>query len=246
MAKGKLFGAVKDFVQSTGTKVSSTVTNAVNNATANIKPITQAGKEILNSGIEAVHNAEQRAIDLGRKGIDMGKQLAGYSVLLPYTLVMRSALDKRGIKYDNRIDDITGKFYTNVVAPRKRYSFHADYHLAETPVVDMGASMGGAAIAAEVDVPPEVGNMAGKSIVTVVKAVLEFIKNLKAKKDSGAKLSPEEKMILENTEKVSAQFGAVVGEIKKSEKEQKIGAFFSDNWILILIAAVVVLFLLFK
>lgn len=56
------------------------------------------------------------------------KSVASFTTLALFKPVMKKALDKRGIKHSNKIDDIALKFYENIVKASKHYE---QEHLTE-------------------------------------------------------------------------------------------------------------------
>ena len=85
----------------------------------------------------------------------------------------------------------------------------------------------------------EMQNLGEDIAVGIVQEIIDWIKGVKKKKDSGQKLSPAEEAVLNDANTVATQTKGFI----KGQTENKVGSFVTDNWVLI--AAVVLLLLLF-
>ena len=101
------------------------------------------------------------------------KKVAGFTVLLPYKLVMQKILDNRKIKYNKSdISDIAVKFYTQVLGKNLNYEKGVEHFV-----------------------------LTAATVAIILPAIIDFIKSIANKKKEGKPLSKEEQDVLDVAEK---------------------------------------------
>jgi hypothetical protein len=185
--KGKLKGAVNK------------ITTAKNKAIQEVK-----NKPVVK---RVVGNVKQKLANLASS--------KGFIVLAPYKQVMRAILKKRGHPISNSasIQQVATLFYDAVIKGKTNFNY-SHYqsglkHLSEnaTNLAVSGVGVGVTAATGGV-IPP--GVTAG-----IIKAILEWFKKIKDKKDQGATLAPEEKIANDADEVIEAK-GEIVTTTEKS------------------------------
>lgn len=148
-----------------------------------------------------------------------GKKQLGFKVLLPFKKLMITALKTKHIPVSpsDKIDRVAVLFNDHVINKKSAYDAKDTEFLNEE---------GSEHIYAE-------------AAQQIIKIILEFIKKLKEKKDSGKQLTQDENQIVEEAQKV-----ADTVDTEPSQKEG--GNWIKDNWILLAIGSVVVYFLFIK
>jgi hypothetical protein len=99
--------------------------------------------------------------------------------LLPFKMVMKNELEKKGVAHTNFLHDIVPKFAKSI----------AGLHFA-----DFGADHDGQGY-----------NLGEGVAISIVTTVINYLKNLHAKKAAGAPMTETEKKVLDESDKVSEQ-----------------------------------------
>jgi hypothetical protein len=160
----------------------------------------------------AVQNIGTKIVDTTKNIVDAAKETLKNPAFAPLVVlkpVMKSALQKKGIKYkSDSVEDLAEAFHTAIV---KKQPYKANYSY-------------------------EVNNLDPFLVTTIVTAIIDFIKNLKKKKEDGIALTNEEQIILNEAEKVAA----TVTDYAKDEAKFQVGDFLSKNWVFIVAGLVLV------
>lgn len=111
-----------------------------------------------------------------------------FAPLLPFKGLMTTELQKRNITYKNELSDIAPKFYNSVV---KKSHFDSESNNFEGGFnyIDHDGSENFVVTAA--------------MATTIIGAIIDFIKQLKKKRDAGQPLTNEESQILTQAEQIS-------------------------------------------
>jgi hypothetical protein len=127
--------------------------------------------------------------------------------LIPLRPLMRKALEKAGHPVSKKINitDLANQFYQNVVKKSSMKNKFDDYP-------DLNS----------LDYETE-NHIVEAALSGIVKGILEFVKGVKAKKQSGAKLSPTEALIAKDTEAVEAMLAAKAKASVKEGAAQGVG-----------------------
>lgn len=116
---------------------------------------------------------------------------ATFLPLLPFKIAMQTILRGRGVKPEKKIDRLAQQFYNIVVQKKEGYEVVA------------------------------LENLAGDVIGSIVKAIINYFKDLKKKKESGVKLPPAEEKALQVAENTVEKVVEIGKEETKSEIAQK-------------------------
>jgi len=109
-----------------------------------------------------------------------------FAPLLPFKLAMKKILKSKGVDTSgDTINEIVQKFYHVVIQKKGNFEVHSYEHLSPSVVS------------------------------TIIKAVINFFKSLKARKESGAPLSRAEEKALDYAEKATSE---AVQEVKREAK----------------------------
>ena len=158
---------------------------------------------------ERKENRQERRDKIKDK-IKSAANKVGYARLLVFKPVLVQALKKKGAKVSMSTKmDVLVPMFKDVVIDKKAVLNYDDYNCIE-----------------------HVAEEAADAIVTLV---LEFIKNLKAKKDKGEPLSPDEQNILDASEKVAES-------VKDGAKEAGKDWFFDMWYLWVAVAALLIYF----
>lgn len=144
---------------------------------------------------KAVQKVKQAAKKVASKTKDVA-----FAPILPFKGVMRKALDRKGIKYDpNSLSQIAALFVHHVV--KGNYG-HFNYNLLYNGPQHRMYIDG--------DTPQ---NIVADVALTLVTTIINYLKNLKEKKDSGQPLTADEEQVLDAAGKVADQVVAVSGDV---------------------------------
>lgn len=146
---------------------------------------------------KAISKAKDKAKSVGKK--------LSYAQLTPFKPVMVAALKKRGVSnvgIGTKMSTLVPLFHDVIIKGKTKLNFE-DY-------------------APKLAVTEHMEHVYAEAADAIIGAVLDFIQNLKNKKDSGAPLSKEEEAILEGSEKVA---DAAVDAGKDAAKN-----WFADLW----------------
>lgn len=188
---------------------------------------------------------------IGQAYIDLGSMV----VLAPFKPAMKKALDKKGIKYSNKMSDIATKFVKNVVKSNKNYeNYQGDLkHYEEYEALEnlefldqyelywangeISNLLEGEAVA----VGAEGAKVGGQIVTSVIKAVIDFFKNILKKKKEGQPMTDDEQKLAEIAEKGAA----VADDLIRAEATQRTGEFVMDNKTILIIVGVILAYFVF-
>lgn len=143
--------------------------------------------------------AAQKVKAAAKKVVGKGKD-AALAPVLPFKGLMRRELDRRGIKYNpNSLHEIAALFVHHIVKGQRG---HFNYNLME--------GGGNHTMYIEGDTPH---NIVADVALTLVTTIINYLKNLKAKKDAGQPLTQDEERVLDAAGKVADQVVAVSGDV---------------------------------
>lgn len=195
--------------------------------------------------------------DVKRAGQGIGKGLhkvgnayidiSTFVVLAPFKKAMKKALDRKGIKYKNRLTDIAPKFVKHVVKDQKNYeTYQGDLkHFEEYEALENLEFLDGyelywanGEVANLTDELAEEGAKVGTQVASsIIKAIVDFFKNLLKKKQSGQPMTDAENKMAELAEKGAA----ISDQVIREEMASRTGEFVLDNKTLLMIAGAVII-----
>lgn len=150
-------------------------------------------------------------------------RVGGFSVLLPFKGTMKHQLNKKGIKHSNKIDDISLKFFENIVRKNKSFESYCNNNGLNYENYIEGTSLvkcyygeckgsGGASCCKTKDgkcsCAYERENFI-EDVTEIIKAIIDFFKKVKEKKEQGT-ATPEEKEIAISIEKEEKEIARAV------------------------------------
>lgn len=192
-----------------------------------IKKFVDKAKGEIKKAKDKVKDIKKPLIKLVKKGVDAAKgagEEALFAPLIPYTPLMRALIKKNGAKPERQLSKLAFQF-KSVVIDKERFEENFEF-LEETPSIktfnaeeepdevteeterkelDKGNVAGstlGALAGASIGLPPQAGGAAGSAIQNVIKAIVNWLRNLKNKKEAGKNLTPSEEMALKAGEKI--------------------------------------------
>ena len=174
-----------------------------------------------------------------KKGLNAAKgagQEALFAPLIPYVPLMRMLIKKNGATPEKQISKLAFQFKSLIIDKSR---FEEDFeNLEDTPSIktfnaeedadevtpeterkelDKGNVAGstlGALAGASIGLPPQAGGAAGSAIQNVIKAIVNWLRNLKNKKEAGKNLTPSEEVALkagEAVDNVTDELNAATG-----------------------------------
>lgn len=192
------------------------VEKKVNSKKPKLKDLIKKGKDLAKKGGEAVILAPiipylpaMRAI-LKRKGVTPERNMGKLVLQFKSVIVDRSNFDDQDLletpfvmNFNSEGEEIED--YENAEDEEGSEEETAPMDASNTIGKGVGA-LAGAAGGAALGLPPQVGGAAGSAaggaIQSAIKAIIQWLRNLKAKKESGAPLSDAENLALAAGEKV--------------------------------------------
>jgi len=148
-------------------KIGKALSKAAKGVGKAVSKVTSGIKKAANNAIKGVGNAI--------KSVSKVVSKVGTLPILPFKGAMKKALDKKGVKYGNNIEDIAKKFVTNVVK-KSNFEGYEQYYEASAHVEPL-------------------------TIAAIVSAIVGFFKKLKAQQGKGD-LPPEEQAIVDEVEAI--------------------------------------------
>ena len=107
-------------------KAQTLVQNATAGVQATASQIKKAEQQVASNITKA---ADKLKSDLKKVGGNIPiNELAKYGTAYPYFFVMKKMLDKKGVKYQNNIKDVTTKFYYNIIKKSSSYNFGGSFY----------------------------------------------------------------------------------------------------------------------
>ena len=185
-----------------------------------------------------------------RKGI---ANIEATAVLFPFKPLMKRALTKKGHKPPKKMIDLVTMFYEVIILKKE----HLEIDLSQYEISNLtdeeangdtsidindtqaGNKGKGVAAAAKIAGAAAASNPISSVITGIVSAVLDYIKGLKKKHDSGATLTAAETEILNDANAAST----AATDYAKSEVNESIGGMITEYWWVILVAVAALLFL---
>ena len=181
-------------------------------------------------------------------------EIETFVVLAPFKSAMKAALKSRKIKHTNKLSDIAPKFVKHVVKGRNFENYQGDlkhyenyealenletleqYELywANGEISNFDPVTTGAAA--------EGGKISLQVVSSIVKAVVDFFKNILKKKKEGKELTEEEAKLA----KIAEQGAAVSDQVIQDEIAANTGTWVMDNKTMLILAAVIVAYFLFR
>lgn len=161
---------------------------------------------------------------------------AGFSVLTPFKPFMLKALKKKGYTPANTdIKTVSIRFY-EIFVQRKQ-----NFEIEVGNVMDMEQETDGAGtkVAKGVSSVAAATVPGGAIISGIITAILDYIKNLKAKKAAGGTLSAEESIILDGAESVSNSVETYAAD----EAKFALGDMITEYWYVLAGAILLLIFL---
>ena len=136
------------------------------------------------------------------------KKVASFPVLLPFKVAMSTILKSKGIIPEKDIAKLAQQFHSVIIEKKGTYEMYEVEHIA--PV----------------------------AISMIINGVIDFFKQLKKKKDSGATLTPQEETALNNAE-------ATVGAVMEAGKEDAKNEIAKKSFTPLIIGGVIALIVIF-
>ena len=165
------------------------------------------------------------------KGVTKGVTSAA---LIPYVLPMKAALKQKGIKTFPKDRIALAKLFLDNVVRNNFEIIDAErpsaklFNLENMDVAAMGTGM------------IEKSGKDAMNVTTIIKAVVDFFKNMKAKKDSGEPLTDLEQKLADAGEKVDEAVEQVTGETG-IDAVKDVGGMAGTDWNKILMYAAIIL-----
>jgi len=175
-------------------------------------------------------------IKLVKKGLNAAKNNVVFAPLIPYVPLMKMLIKKNGATPEKELSKLAFQFKSLIIDKSR---FEEDFeNLEDTPSIktfnaeeeadevtpeterkelDKGNVAGstlGALAGATIGLPPQAGGAAGSAIQNVVKAIVNWLRNLKNKKSAGGTLTDAEEKALkagEAVDNVTDELNAATG-----------------------------------
>jgi hypothetical protein len=158
----------------------------------------------LHAASVSIGNASQVAQHQIKAGIHTmvsGAEDIPFLALLPFKSMMEHELDKKGVHHTGTLHEVAPLFVEHIVKPSGHFESFESY--------DTGRGH----------------NIIDEVATTVINAIINFIKQLKAKKDSGKPLSSTEASVLNSSQVVTAKVIDAGKSAAKDEAASKIQSF---------------------
>ena len=240
---------LKDIGKNIKKAVSTAVTNVKSTTKDAIKSTIDVKNKVGDVIISGANTLKEEAKKLADKGILAGK----YIPLLPFKPVMRVALQKKGVSNPpSDIGELAYMFYERVIKGRNSYEFYYQKqynsnnlsHISKVEEQDTAIAQAGGSAIVNAGAVLATGGTNPQAIDGLVKSIIDFIKKIMDKKKSadegGAPLNADEKIIVEESEKVEAKLDNAIASADAPKN------WFKDNLPLILLVGAVVIFLVVR